>query len=132
MKKFILSVMLFVGITAAGFAQEKPQRVHKSPEERAQKMTDVMTSKLSLSDTQKTQIYQINLERAQAIEKLKADKKEIDRAQVKAQFEASDKKITAVLNEEQRLSYAKFKEERKERMKKHRRNHQKGDNKSKA
>jgi hypothetical protein len=124
--------MLFVGLAATGFSQEKPQRVHKSPEERAQKMTDVLTNKLSLSEAQKTQIYQINLERAQAMEKLKADKKEIDRSQVKAQFEASDKKIIAVLNESQRVSYAQFKEDRKEKMKKHRRNHHKGENKSKA
>ncbi|MGV3510027.1 MAG: hypothetical protein ACO1N7_12120 [Sphingobacteriaceae bacterium] len=117
MKKLILSAILFLGITATGFSQDKPQRVQKTPEERAQMMTDALDKKLSLSESQKTQIYQINLERAQAMNNAKTDKKEVDRSQMKAQFEASENKIVSILNDEQKATYAKLKEEREAKMK---------------
>lgn len=132
MKKLILSTILFLGLTATGFSQETTQRVQKSPEERAQRMTDMLDKKLSLSENQKTQIYQVSLERAQAISNFQGDRKTVDKAQMKAKFEASENKIVSILNDSQRVTYAQLKAEREERMKNHKRGHKKGPKSNKA
>lgn len=126
MKKIILSAILFLGITVSGFAQDKSTRVQKSPEERAQKITDAMDKKLSLTDNQKTQIYQINLERAQAMEKFKGGAKTADRSQIKAQFEASESRIAGILTDSQRATYTQLKAERVAKFKEHKKGQKKG------
>lgn len=113
MKKIILSAILFLGLTATGFSQERPQRVQKSPEERAQRITDVLDKKLSLTDNQKTQIYQINLERAQSMSNFKGTKKDgQDISNRKAQFEASENRILSILSDSQKVTYNQLKAER--------------------
>jgi periplasmic protein CpxP/Spy len=126
MKKLILSAILFVGLTATAFSQEQPKRELKSPEERAQKMTDVLAQKLALTDDQKAKVYQINLERAQAMTKMHAEKKTMDKAEMKAQMEASETKMLGVLNESQKTTYAQMKAERQAKMKEHKGPHKKG------
>jgi len=121
MKKLFLSTILFVGLAAAGFSQEKPQRaqrsqdkvqhVQQSPEQRAQKSTDALVKRLSLTSDQKSQIYQINLERAQAINSFKSTKRG-DRSQMKAQFDASENRILSVLTANQKSIYNQLKTER--------------------
>jgi DNA gyrase/topoisomerase IV subunit A len=86
-------------------------------------ITDHMAQKLSLSDNQKSQIYQINLERAQAMGKFKGDKEKADRSQMKAQFEASENRILAVLNDNQKATYAQLKAERQTKFKEHKGSH---------
>lgn len=49
MKKLILSALLLLGISTSGFSQERIKRDQASPEDRAQKMTDMLDKKLSLS-----------------------------------------------------------------------------------
>lgn len=60
MKKLILSAILFLGISTIGLSQERPQKEQRSPEERAQKMTDALDKKLSLNASQKAEIYKIS------------------------------------------------------------------------
>ncbi|WP_207423015.1 DUF4890 domain-containing protein [Desertivirga brevis] len=120
MKKLILTALLFAGLATAGFSQErqgKHQREHKTPEQRAQHVTDVLDKKLSLNDKQKNQIYKINLERAKEMEKLhssgeKRDKKDFEQA--KKLFQESDNKISKVLNNDQRKQYEDLKAQRRE------------------
>ena len=129
MKKLILSTLLFLGLTVTGFSQEKTERAHKTPEQRAQMITDALDKKLSLSESQKTQIYQINLERAQAMNNLKDDKANVDKSQIKAQVEASENKILSVLNDNQKATYAQFKAEREAKHKEHKGGHKRGSQK---
>ncbi|MBC7915175.1 MAG: hypothetical protein H7Y07_13740 [Pyrinomonadaceae bacterium] len=129
MKKIILSAILFLGLASTGFSQE---RALKSPEERAQRITDGLDKKLSLTESQKTQIYQINLERAQAMSSAKGDKKGIDKTQFKAQIEASESRILSVLNTDQRTTYNQLKAERQEKMKNHQGDRKKGPKGKKA
>lgn len=120
MKRLIFSAILFVGLATTGFSQEMQKRAPKTPEERAQHMTDGLDKKLSLTDAQKTQIYQINLERAQAMDKFRAENTRPDREQVKQQFEASETKILNVLTDSQKATFNELKAERMEKMKEHR------------
>ncbi|MFD2162973.1 DUF4890 domain-containing protein [Paradesertivirga mongoliensis] len=132
MKKLILGAIFFFGLSATGFSQDKSPRVQKSPEERAQKMTDAMAQKLALTENQKTQIYQINLERAQAMSKFRGAKQEgVDRSQMKTQFEANESRLMSVLNEQQRATYAQLKAQRDAKFKAHKgeKRHHSGDKK---
>ncbi len=122
MKKTILTALLFMGLATAGFSQEKHQREKKSPEERAQMMTDAMAKKLSLSDKQKSDIYKINLDRAKEMEKFHAKASEDHKktfGEQKKNFEASEEKINKVLNDDQKKTYADLKAKRQEKMKGH-------------
>lgn len=121
MKKLIFSAILFLGITATAFSQDKPQRVQKTPEERAKMMTDLLDEKLTLDENQKTQIYQVYLERAKTMNSFKGKKdstqSKADMANRKAQFEANENKIVSILNDTQKAEYAKLKAEREAKMK---------------
>ena len=119
MKKLVLSAILFLGLTVTGFSQEKKEKVQKTPEERAQMMTDMINKKLTLTESQKTQIYQINLERTKAMTADKTKDAKVDRSQLKQQAEANENKILAVLNESQKATYQQMKAERMEKAKKH-------------
>jgi hypothetical protein len=66
MKKYILSIALFVAVSATGFAQKK------TPEERATKSTEMMEKNLSLSAEQKTTIYNAQVEKLKSVDALKA------------------------------------------------------------
>jgi F0F1-type ATP synthase alpha subunit len=114
MKKIILSAILFLGISTIGFSQERPQKEQRSPEERAQKMTDALDKKLSLNASQKAEIYKIYLERAQTMHKMRAEKKKADMTEMKAKFEANENKILSILDEKQKVTYNQLKAERKE------------------
>jgi Spy/CpxP family protein refolding chaperone len=132
MKKLILSVMLFIGLSETGFSQERAQRVPKTPEERAQMMTDVLERKLSLTNDQKIQIYQVNLERAQAVDKMRKVQANADRSKMREQFKTSDEKIVSILDEKQRIAYTQLKAERREKMENHRGEHRGGDRNKKG
>jgi hypothetical protein len=82
-------------------------------------MTDALEKKLSLTANQKAQVYQINLERAQAISSFKGDKKRSDFPQMKAQLEASEARILNILTDSQKATYNELKAERQARMRDH-------------
>lgn len=123
MKKMILTALLFAGITAAGFSQERPKRQVKTAEERAQMMTDHLDQKLSLNEKQKAEIYKINLERAKETDKAMSAAREArkrDFEKQKKSFQASDEKISKLLNDDQKKAYADLKAKHHDKMKKHR------------
>jgi len=118
MKKLIFCAILLVGMSTMAFSQEdgaaKKQR--QTPEQRAQFMADGLSKKLSLSEQQKTEIYNISLENAKKAQEKRAAGERPDREAMKAQMEATDAKINAVLTEAQRKTYQQFKEDRKKGM----------------
>ncbi|MEN2280830.1 DUF4890 domain-containing protein [Algoriphagus sp. SE2] len=114
MKKLTIAMLLvfLAGITA--FAQETRKKERPSPEERAQKQTEMMAKQLELSETQKAEILAINLENAKKREaEMEARKSEMDsrREQMKEQDEA----IKKVLTEEQRAKWVELKEAKRDR-----------------
>ncbi len=135
MKRFSLAVLLVA--TTAGFAQEKEQQhgegkgqheqhEKKTPEQRATGLTNKMTEKLGLNETQKTQVYNINLATAQKNDAVRSNTA-LTKEQKKAQLEANQADRSAqfktVLTAEQ---YAKYEAWEKERKAKHEAKHQGG------
>ena len=96
---------------SGGEAQTPP-----SPEQ----VVAMMSKKLSLTDDQKTQITPIIAERQQKMAALKANppaRKMHAAREAKSIMGDSDKKIEAVLNDQQKQQYAQMKEEMKEKAK---------------
>jgi Spy/CpxP family protein refolding chaperone len=80
----------------------------------------MMSSKLSLTDDQKTKITPIIADRQQKIQALKADtsmRKMKKAREAKSIMGDSDKKIEAILTDDQKQKYAAMKEQMKEKMK---------------
>jgi protein CpxP len=87
-----------------------------SPDE----MAELLAKKLNLSDDQKAQISPIIAERQQSLRGLRADtsmRPRQKRRKVKSIFEDSDKKINAMLNEDQRKEYAELEQQMRAQMK---------------
>lgn len=120
MRKLILTAALFIGMGTMAFAQNTDsKREQKTPEERAQRATDMLDKKLSLSADQKSKIYALNLD---GMKKMKANHvkgEKRDRSAMKAAMEERDNKINNILNEKQRVTYKELQEKRKDAMKKH-------------
>ena len=112
MKRWILATGLLLMISLSAMAQKRVGE-RPSPEERAQRNTDRISEALTLTDSQKKQILNINLEYAKKKEaEMEARKAQMDvkRAELKEQ----DAKIQAVLTEEQRAKWTEIKAERME------------------
>lgn len=121
MKKWMIAAALLV-FTSLGVAaqqkqqrtsQNKEQRVSQTPEQRAQVMTDRLAEKLNLSETQKKEIYQINLENATKRER-EMEAQKAERQAKQAEMKAQDEKIKNVLTEEQRKQWEEIKMDRKD------------------
>ncbi|WP_374166214.1 hypothetical protein [Arcticibacter sp. MXS-1] len=123
MKKTILTAALFMALSISTFSQEKPSRQKKSPEERAQLMTDHLSQKLSLNEKQKSEVYQINLDRAKEMEKIRAsaaeDRKKMFEQQMQERKDADDK-INKLLSDDQKKTFADLRQQQQEKVRKHR------------
>lgn len=119
MKNTILTLLLLVGFTTVALSQNQPQREKRTPEQRAQIMTDRMAEKLSLTDKQKADIYKINLDRAKEMEnfhaKASAERKKAFEEQKKIVKETDDK-INKLLTDDQKTAYANLKTAQKNHM----------------
>jgi protein CpxP len=117
MRKLILSAILFISMGTIAMAQTNGKKAQKTPEERAQRATDVMDKKLALTADQKAKVYAINLEdmRKPKPKHVKGEKR--DMAAVKVAMDARDSKINNILDEKQRVSYKEWKEKRKQGLK---------------
>ncbi|MDX5339011.1 MAG: DUF4890 domain-containing protein [Cyclobacteriaceae bacterium] len=120
MKKWIIAATALVFATLGAVAQQKQerapqtreQRAPQTPEQRAQAMTDRMAEKLSLTDAQKKEIYQINLENTIKRQK-EMEAQMAEREAKQAEMKAQEEKIKNVLTEEQRKQWEEIKLERK-------------------
>ncbi|MDA9554597.1 hypothetical protein N9R54_00045 [Pelobium sp.] len=102
MKKYILSIVLFVAVAASSFAQKGQQ---KSPEETAKQATENLTKELALTPEQKEKVYAAALERANAIEAARTEAGEgnkPDPEKMKAIGKKYNETVKAVLTDEQK------------------------------
>lgn len=89
-----------------------------SPEERALKNTERLAEELSLTDAQKKQILEINLEYAKKNEAEMAERKaemearKVEMGAKRDELKEQDAKIQAVLTEEQRVKWIEIKADR--------------------
>lgn len=124
MKKLIIAAVLMIGMTS--FAQEKPvregfQKMEKlTPEQRNEKHLKKLTSELNLNEKQQKEVGAILAEQSAKREvKLEERKKLTDaqRQERKAEMQASDAKIKAVLTPEQTTKWEELKAKKKEEFK---------------
>lgn len=106
------------------FAQaQEGERTRPTAEEMASAMTSQLKGKLDLSADQQAKIHDILLEQQKGMEKLRGqdsgDRKNM-REEMKKQMEDSDNQINGVLTEEQRKTFAAYREERKAAMQRRR------------
>lgn len=135
MRKLMITTALIASLTTLGYSQDKQQgrpagrpgaerprmeREPQTPEQRAQRATDALEKKLSLTADQKVKIYALNLERAQKMGKTMKAEREYRKEQLEKQksyMEETDKKLSRILSDEQKKSYEEMKKDGRERMK---------------
>ena len=107
MKKYILSMALFVALSTAGFAQKK------TVEERAAKLIATMETELSLTADQKTAIYNATVEKLKAGDALKVaagEGNKPDADQMKAINKTYGDVVKATLTAEQKVKAKELKD----------------------
>ncbi|WP_111672653.1 DUF4890 domain-containing protein [Algoriphagus litoralis] len=112
MKTWIIGAALLVGTTLQVAAQQG-KRGQVNPEERAKKVTEKMATELELSEEQKSQILELNLDQAK-IRQAEIDHEMDQRKQRSAQMKAHEEKIKAILTDEQRSKWEEIKMENRE------------------
>lgn len=113
MKKIVYSAALIVALAGSVFAQDGSKRQQKTPEEKAKNLTEVYEKKLNLTASQKAKIYTLNLERATKMEQFRSEGKG-NREEREAVMTDIETQIAAILNDDQRKTYAEIKEKAKE------------------
>ncbi|SFA80447.1 DUF4890 domain-containing protein [Algoriphagus aquimarinus] len=117
MKKWIFAAGLMVMVSLSTFAQRNGGQ-RQSAEERAKMNTERMAEELKLTDAQKKQILDINLEYAKKNEAEMAERKADSEARKeemeakKAELSEQETKIQAVLTEEQKVKWAELQAKR--------------------
>ncbi len=125
MKKLMMIAAILVSTVYITSAQEKidrGDRERKTPEERAQMITNGLEKKLNLTAEQKTKVYQLNLARAKEMNELQKSRIEDRKQQMEARrslMENSDKKLVEILNADQKKMYQDLKSENKAKLKEH-------------
>jgi protein CpxP len=125
MKKLILTMAIAAMGFTATFAQDTTKRVRKQMpkltiEQRAEKATASIDKKLNFTADQKAKFYQLQLDRAKKFEALKTadDAKKKDRFKTfKAESEAYNKEVDAILTPEQKTKFEAMKAEMKNKFK---------------
>ncbi len=113
MKQFMILVALIAGVNIAS-AQQRGG-FQKDPEARAKAQVEKLEKELSLKPEQKDSIHVWILSQAQeqqaAFKAAGQDRSQL-RADMKARYELTDSKISAILDDTQKQKYAELKEER--------------------
>ena len=113
-KVFMICALLFSVITFAN--AQGGGRPQGTPEERAKRMVDQLTEKLKLTDDQKTKVTALYVEQGAAQTKAREtageDREAMRASMTKIQGE-TEKKVEALLTDDQKKAYTAYKEERK-------------------
>lgn len=112
MKRWMIVAAALVLVSLQLSAQQE-RRTQPTPEERAQKLTEKMSTELDLSEEQKDQILSLNLDQA----KRRQDEIEQQAAERKARMEemkAHQERIKAILTPEQRAKWEEIRLEQRE------------------
>jgi hypothetical protein len=119
MKKILLMITMVLGISVLAQAQTK-ERQHKTPEQRAERVTGMLQKKLSLNADQSAKVKTILLTQANQMQALRADTtgdRKVKREAFKAQLQKTDSELAAVFTANQNKTYSEFKAKMKERFK---------------
>lgn len=111
-------MITFLAGTAV-FAQAQTQKAHKTPEQKAQRMTEVLNKKLALSADQAAKVNAIFAKRAVSMDSLRANKTADRKANMQARqaiMANTDANLKTVLTADQQTKYAGLKANFKERM----------------
>ena len=118
MKKLILAAVFCMTMAVSAFAQPGGGQ-QMSAEDRAKQSSETLAKRLTLSDEVKAKVYAIQLERINKMNEFRS-KNQGDRdammAEMQKQTAETDKKIEALLTDDQKKEYAKMKEEQRQRM----------------
>ncbi|MCX7878813.1 MAG: Spy/CpxP family protein refolding chaperone [Ignavibacteria bacterium] len=124
--KSIIPLICIILFSLSSFAQNKDGWKNKTPEEIAEKRAAKLKEKLSLSDYQHKQIYDIILKSVSEIKSLREQKKstgEVDRKVLREKIKSLRKethdKIVSVLTPEQRAKFDEVKKKKMEKRKEH-------------
>jgi hypothetical protein len=114
--------LLIAGLLTGSVLFANAQILDKSPQKRVSHQMKTLQKNLNLGASQSEKINNILLARATKVDSLKANSsdKKANRKALKALAQTSEEKVVAVLNADQQKSYAKLKETRKAKAKKHR------------
>ena len=118
MKKVLIICGLLLSVMTFANAQDAPKQGGRgmgTPEERAQRTTDQLTKQLTLNEDQKAKVKTLYLEQATNMVKVREESKgdrEAMMAKMKTSNEETDKKVEALLNDDQKKAFATWKEER--------------------
>lgn len=107
--------MLLLTISIASFSQDKKQ--HKTPEEKAQMMTDKMKTELSLNDDQAQKVHAANTDFINKTWELKKDgaaNTQDGKDKIKPFKEEYHTALKAILTPEQFTKFEAWKEEKKD------------------
>lgn len=107
--KHALLVVAMLAFGIQGALAQNTDKTERRPEAKAEKMTEMMTEKLELTDDQKTAVYEANLKLVSS-----------ERDQRQALLDQHQADMRKILSEEQ---YEQWETARKERMEKHRAEH---------
>lgn len=113
-------------ITPMGLAQDQPSAAESRGDRQPpspDKVVERLAAKLNLTEDQKQQLLPIITERQQKMKALRSDdsmRRRAKRREAKDIMEESDKKINAILNDQQKEQYAQLKKEMREEMKERR------------
>ncbi|WP_285010950.1 hypothetical protein [Pedobacter faecalis] len=123
MKKLLVICGLLFAVVASSQAQEGQRRgrMGGTPEERAKRQTEVLSERLKLSDEQKAKVNALYLEQGKKMVKLRdslGDNREGFMGVMMKANEETNKKITAVLTDDQKKSFTALQEERREAIRK--------------
>ncbi|KEO73505.1 DUF4890 domain-containing protein [Anditalea andensis] len=124
MKNLIMSAAIFAVVSFNTDAQQRNRGKDKvSPEQRAEMRAERLSDQLDLTEEQKSQIYEIHLERAKTME----EKRDRQREEMKERRAAMDlvrkeqqEEVENVLTLEQRQKWQEIRNEDRERMQKYR------------
>ena len=101
------------------YSQSDGVKQKKTPEERAQKVSEKLGIKLSLTSEQQSKVYDIILSHCHQADQIRANEtsKETRKEQIKNLRQSTDSQITAVLTDEQVIKYNELKQMMKEKRK---------------
>jgi protein CpxP len=108
MKKIILLAAFIIGSALAALAQGG-QMAQKSPEQRADHMTKMLTKRLGLSPDQSQQIHGIYLSQATRLDSIKANvspDKKTNRMTARTVVLSTHEHVMAILNDTQKKQFA--------------------------
>lgn len=109
MKKWIIGAAL-LAFTSLQVAAQQGKREQVNPEERAKKATEKMATELGLSEEQKSQILELNLEQAKRRQAEMDREMELRKARME-EMKAHQEKVQQILTEEQRTKWEEIKQE---------------------